>query len=133
MDTRKAQFSSMDDYIAAAPDAIRPLLETLRQMIRDIVPEAGEAIKYGMPTFTFHGNLISFAAWKQHLSLYPNAATDALKAAFPELERYTQSGKGTIQFPLDEPLPLDLIQRIIAFQKDQMLAKHAARGKKPKA
>ena len=110
----KHQFNSIDDYVSSFPEKIRVLLETLRRTIREAAPEATEAIKYGMPTFVYHGNLVYFAAWKKHISVYP--ITSAMEESLDELADYKTSGKGTIQFALDKPLPLDLIRKIVAFR-----------------
>jgi uncharacterized protein YdhG (YjbR/CyaY superfamily) len=112
MTTSKRQFQTIDDYIASFPQEVREKLHLLRQTIKEIAPEAEEAIKYRMPTFVFHGNLVYFAAWKKHIGLYP--ITSAMEASIPELSAYSTSGRGTIQFPLDDPLPVSLIQKLVA-------------------
>lgn len=114
MNAPKGKFKSVDDYINSFPDATRTVLETLRETIREAVPEATEAIKYGMPTFVLYGNLVYFAAWKKHISVYP--ITSAMEESLVELAEHYTSGKGTIQFPLDKPLPLELIRKIVAFR-----------------
>jgi uncharacterized protein YdhG (YjbR/CyaY superfamily) len=98
--------------IASFPQAVREQLYLLRQTIKEVAPEAEEAIKYRMPTFVFHGNLVYFAAWKKHIGFYP--ITSAMEESIPELSEYPTSGRGTIQFPLDQPLPVSLIQKIVA-------------------
>ena len=114
MDTSKGQFKTIDEYINSFPEEVRNRLQTLRQVIKEEAPEAEEAIKYRMPTFTLHGNLVYFAAWKNHIALYP--ITSAMEASMEELSTYKTSGKGTIQFPIDQPLPLPLIRKIVAFR-----------------
>ncbi len=112
MDTSKPQFNSIDEYIDTFPEEVRHALRKLRQVIREEAPDAEEAIKYHMPTFVFHGNLVYFAAWKKHISMYP--ITSEMETSIEELSEYNTSGKGTIQFPLDQPLPLPLIRKIVA-------------------
>jgi uncharacterized protein YdhG (YjbR/CyaY superfamily) len=119
MTTSKQQFTTIDDYIASFPPIVQQTLLLLRQAIREAAPEAEEAIKYRMPTFVFHGNLVYFAAWKKHIGLYP--ITSAMEESLPELAAYHTSGRGTIQFPLDQALPLALIQKIVAFRVNENL------------
>lgn len=126
MSAAKGKFESVDDYINSFPEATRALLETLRATIRQAAPEATEAIKYGMPTFVYHGNLVYFAAWKKHISLYP--ITPAMEATLGELANYKTSGKGTIQFPIDQPLPLPLIGKIVALRVAEHLDSEAKRN-----
>lgn len=114
MDHTKRQFTTVDDYILAFPEPVQTKLQELRRLIKDAAPEAEETIKYGMPTFTLHGNLVYFAAWKKHIGLYP--ITAAMEASLDELADWKTSGKGTIQFPLDQPLPGALIRSIVAFR-----------------
>ena len=119
MTTSKTQFSTIDEYIDSCPETVRSVLQTLRQAIKEVAPDAQETIKYGMPTFTFHGNLVYFGAWKKHIGFYP--ITGAMEAAIEELAAYKTSGKGTIQFPLDQPLPLPLIRAIVRFRVQEHL------------
>lgn len=123
MTTSEAQFTTVDEYIALFPQAVREKLHLLRQTIQAVVPEAEEAIKYRMPTFVFHGNVVYFAAWKKHIGFYP--ITSAMEASIPELSDYPTSGRGTIRFALDQPLPVSLIQKIVAFRvKENLENKH---------
>lgn len=109
-------FSTVDEYIALAPEERRPLLEKVRQIIRETVPAATkETIAYRMPTFRYNGNLIHFALFKNHLGIYPGAA--AIENFSEEVREYKTS-KGAIQLPLDAPLPEDLIRRIVRFNVD---------------
>ena len=110
----KAKFANVDEYIATFPENVQPVLETLRRTIKEEAPESTEAIKYGMPTFMFHGNLVYFAAWKKHIGFYP--ITAAMEESIDELADYKTSGKGTIQFPLNQPLPLPLIRTLVQFR-----------------
>jgi uncharacterized protein YdhG (YjbR/CyaY superfamily) len=123
----KTDFKSVDEYIASRPPAVQRALERVRSAIRKAVPEAQEAISYQIPAYKMHGRtVIYFAGWSQHYSLYP--ASDRLVAAFKdELARYEVS-KGTIRFPLSEPIPVHLIGRIAKFKM-----KEAAERAKAKA
>ncbi|MDQ3442457.1 MAG: DUF1801 domain-containing protein [Chloroflexota bacterium] len=120
MATAQVRFTNIDEYVASCPAALQDRLETLRQAIRDEAPGAEEAIKYHMPTYMYHGNLVYFAAWKKHISLYP--ITSEMEATIAELDLYATSGKGTIQFPHDQPLPLDVIRKIVKMRVTENLA-----------
>jgi len=111
----KTPFQSVDEYIAAQQEAVQHILERVRSAIRKAVPAAQEAISYNMPTYLLNGRrLVNFAAWKQHYSIF--AATKPVVAAFQkELAAY-QVAKGTIRFPLSEPVPVKLIERIAKFR-----------------
>jgi uncharacterized protein YdhG (YjbR/CyaY superfamily) len=123
----KTDFKSVDEYIASQPEAVQGLLERVRNTIRKAIPGATEVISYQIPTYKLHGRaVLFFAGWKQHYSLYP--VTDHLVAAFHnDLAPYAIS-KGTIRFPLSEPVPVKLIGRIAKFR-----AKETAGREKPKA
>ena len=113
-------FQSVDEYIASQPKAAQGVLERVRRIIRKAVPEAEEMISYQMPTYKLNGRpVLYFAGWKQHYSLYP--CTDHLVAAFKDDLAPYKVNKGTIRFPLSEPVPVKLIERIAQF-----LAKEAA-------
>ncbi len=114
MAAAKNQITTIDEYIDTFPAEVQSVLQTLRQVVKEEAPDAEETIKYGMPTFTLHGNLVYFGAWKKHIGFYP--ITRAMEASIQELADYKTSGKGTIQFPLDQPLPLPLIRQIVAFR-----------------
>ncbi|HZL72204.1 MAG TPA: DUF1801 domain-containing protein [Planctomycetota bacterium] len=111
----KTDFKSIDDYMQAQPAPVRSILQSVRAAIGKAVPDAEEAISYQLPTFKLHGRaIIHFAGWKQHYSIYP--ATDGLAEAFrKELAGYEIS-KGTIRFPLSEPVPLKLIARLAKYR-----------------
>jgi len=113
MDTRGKKFDTIDDYIGIFPPDIQEILQNLRRTIREIVPEAEEAIRYGMPTFRLHGNLVHFAAYRNHIGFYPGPS--AIDAFRNELSSYTLS-KGTIQFPIGKPIPFDVVRRIVAYR-----------------
>ena len=112
--TSKPKFTTMDAYIASVPKEIQDILEKTRQTIRKAAPGAVEAISYQIPTFKLNGkNLVHFAAWKDHIGFY---ATPSGNAAFKkELSRY-KVAKGSIQFPLDEPIPYDLVAKMVLFR-----------------
>lgn len=125
METVKAK--NIDEYIAAFPNEVQKKLKEMRATIRKAAPDAEEAISYAIPTFKLKGNLVHFAAFKTHIGFYP--APRGIEAFRDELSKYS-GGKGTIQFPLDAPLPLSLITRIVKFRVKDNLALAAARGKK---
>ena len=110
--TRK-QFKSMDEYIDEFPEDVKRILNELRQTIKEVAPEAEETISYQIPTFTFNGNLVHFAAFEHHIGFYPTPS--GMEAFKEELSRY-KGAKGSVQFPIDEPLPLPLIRRIVEFR-----------------
>lgn len=124
MEVVKAGFRTIDDYIAAFPEHIQALLQTVRATIRAAAPDAEERISYQMPTFALKGNLVHFAAWKDHIGLYP--APSGIAAFAEDLARY-RGAKGSVRLPIDEPLPLDLITRIVQFRVAENLAKAAAK------
>lgn len=111
---------TIDDYIEQAPDEVREILQTLRGIIREEAPEAQEAIKYQMPTFVLNGNLVHFAAFQHHIGFYP--VPSGITAFQEELAAYKQ-GKGSVQFPLNQPMPYDLIRRIVRFRVAENLEK----------
>lgn len=121
---------SIDDYLAGFPPAVRKRLATIRATIRRAVPEAVEAIAYQIPTFRLNGkNLIHFAGFAKHVGVYP-APRKAAEFA-EELAAY-EGGVGTVQFPHDRPLPLDLVRRIVAYQVGRLslsAAKRRATGR----
>lgn len=119
--------SSIDEYIAGFPPEVQQLLESVRTTIRDAAPDAVETISYAIPTFAQHGNLVHFAGFKNHIGFYGTPDGHAAFAA--ELSAYKQ-GKGSVQFPLDQPLPLDLIARIVRFKVQQNMEKHQAKKRK---
>lgn len=120
----KTNFKSVDKYIASQPAAVQGLLELVRNTIHRAVPGAEEVISYSIPAYKLHGDpILYFAGWKQHYSLYP--ANDRLVAALKDDLRSYKISKGTIRFPLSEPVPVKLIERIAKFR-----AKEAAERKK---
>lgn len=108
--------NSIDDYIASFPVEIQTILEQIRFVIQQAAPEAQEAIKYAMPTFVFHGNLVHFAAFSHHIGFYP--VPTGIEAFKEELSVY-KSAKGSVQFPLNKPMPLNLIAAITKFRVEE--------------
>lgn len=127
MKTNKTVPKTIDEYVAGFPVEIQKILQKLRATIRKAAPEAAETISYQMPTFTLKGNLVHFAAFKNHIGFYP--VPSGIEAFRDELSGYHQ-GKGSVQFPIGEPLPLDLIAQIVKFRVQENLEKAAAKGKK---
>lgn len=103
----------VEAYIAQFPSEVQEKLRALRKIIREAAPDAEEKISYRMPTFVLHGDLVYFAGFKHHIGLYP--LPSGVEAFLPELVAY-RTGKGSIQFPLDKPLPAELIVRIVRFR-----------------
>lgn len=120
MDQKDAGFSTIDEYIAQFPQDIQRILQELRVTIRAAAPDASEKISYQMPTFFLNGNLVHFAVQKKHIGFYP--APSGIAAFQQELTAY-KSSKGAVQFPIDQPLPLDLVRRIVEFRVAENLAK----------
>lgn len=127
MENNKVQISSIDEYIATFPAEIQKLLQEIRATIKAAAPEAEEKISYQMPTFAQQGNLIHFAAFKNHIGMYP--APSGIEAFQAELAPYA-GAKGSIRFPLDQPIPHELISKIVKFRVNENLAKAAAKKKK---
>jgi uncharacterized protein YdhG (YjbR/CyaY superfamily) len=118
---------TIDEYIAGFPPDVQEILQKVRATIRKAAPEAEEAIKYGIPTFTLKGNLVHFGAYKKHIGFYP--APTGLEEFKEELSAY-EGSKGTVRFPLDKPIPFDLISKIVEFRVMESLARAEAKGKK---
>ena len=118
MDKYKPQ--NIDEYIANFPKEIQELLESVRKAIRAAAPDAEEAISYQMPTFKLKGNLVHFAAFKHHIGFYP--APTGIEEFEQELSIY-KGGKGSVQFPIDQPMPLDLISKIVKYRVEENLKK----------
>ena len=129
MDKPKAGFNSIDEYIATFPPNIQEILQTIRATIKAAVPDATERISYQMPTFYQHGNIVSFAAWKNHIGLYP--APSGMNEFAEELSKYA-GDKGSVRFPLNEPMPLELIAQIAQYRAAENTANAAAKAKAPK-
>lgn len=108
--------ATVDEFIGNYPEDVRVILEKIRQTIHKAAPGAKEKISYGIPTFTLNSNLVHFSAYKHHVGFYPGA--EAIQVFKDDLKAYKTS-KGTIQFPLDQPIPYDLIKKITLFRTRQ--------------
>ena len=120
----KGQYKTIDDYIKSYPESIQSILEKIRQTIRKAAPEATEVISYQMPAFEQNGTLVWFGAFKKHIGFYPKAS--GIEAFQKELSPYKLS-KGSIQFRLDEPIPYDLIEKIVEFRVKANLSQEKGR------
>jgi uncharacterized protein YdhG (YjbR/CyaY superfamily) len=120
MQTKQAIPKTIDEYIAGFPEDVREILQKIRATIREAAPDAQETISYQMPTFTLNGNLVYFAGFKNHIGFYP--IPTGIEKFKKELSVYKQ-GKGSVQFPLDQPIPYDLIRKIVKFRVKENLAK----------
>ena len=127
MQTSKSTPKDIDEYIAGFPKNVQAVLKKIRTTIKRAAPDAEEAIKYQMPTFTLYGNLVHFAAFKKHIGFYPvPRGSETFK---DELSAY-EGEKSTARFPLDKPIPLDLIARIVKFRVTKNLESAHASSKK---
>lgn len=106
----------MDEYISRFPKEVQDVLNSIRRVIRESAPEAQEAISYGIPTFKLNGNLVHFAAFKNHIGFYPTPS--AIEAFKTEVASY-ETSRGTIRFPMGKPVPFELIKRIVAFRVNE--------------
>ncbi|MGI2326274.1 iron chaperone [Planococcus sp. YIM B11945] len=125
METNNLSFNSVDDYMLQFSPEIQEKLQILREIVKEEAPEAQETIKYAMPTFVLNGNLLHFAAFKHHIGFYPTPnGIDYFK---DRLAVY-KNAKGSVQFPLDEPLPYELIREIIQFRVNENRKKGKKHG-----
>jgi uncharacterized protein YdhG (YjbR/CyaY superfamily) len=120
METNKTTAKDIDEYIAGFPKDIQAILQKIRQTVKKAAPDATEKISYQMPTFYLNGNLVHFAAFKQHIGFYP---TPSGTAKFKKEISGYQAAKGSIQFPLDQPIPYELIRQIVEFRVKENSAK----------
>ena len=125
----KEEFKTIDEYIKTFPDDVQDILQRMRHIIQEAAPEATEAISYRMPTFKLKGNLVHFAAFKNHIGFYP---TPSGIEQFKEPLSVYRGAKGSVQFTLDKPIPYELVSEIVAFRVQENLAKAAAKRKKEK-
>jgi len=125
MQTDQAAPTIIDEYIAGFPPGVREILQKIRLTIREAAPDAQETIKYRMPTFTLKGNLVHFAAFKNHIGFYP--VPSGIEAFKDELSGYV-GGKGSVRFPLDRPIPYDLIDKIVRFRVQENMERAAKRS-----
>lgn len=116
----------MDEYIARFPRDVQVKLEKLREVIREAAPDAQEKISYQMPTFALEGNLVHFAAYQRHIGFYPTSS--GINEFKQELSAY-KGGKGSVQFPLDQPIPYALVRKIVIFRVGENREKAEKRGK----
>jgi uncharacterized protein YdhG (YjbR/CyaY superfamily) len=130
MDQKDGGYRTIDEYIATFPEDIRALLEVVRATIKASAPGAEERISYQMPAFALHGNLVYFAALKDHIGLYPTGS--GIEEFKDELSIY-ETTKGSVKFPINQPLPMELISRIVQFRVTENLNRAAATARKKKA
>lgn len=124
-----AEAKTIDEYIAMYPKDIQKLLNEMRATIRKAAPNAEEAMKYALPTFVLNGNLVHFGAFKNHIGFYP--APSGIDEFKKELAKY-EGSKGAIRFPIDKPLPLTLVGKIVKFRVTKNMEKVKAKTKSKK-
>jgi len=129
MDRMTGGYTTIDEYIALQPAEEQAILQKVRLTIHKLAPDATEKISYGMPTFYLFGNLVHFASQKNHYGFYPTGS--GVEAFEADLGAY-QHTKGAIQFPKDQPVPYDLVRRIVSFRVKENLEREAARQAKKK-
>jgi uncharacterized protein YdhG (YjbR/CyaY superfamily) len=118
--SEKKKFKTIDEYLSMFPKETREILENLRKHISKLVPNAKETINYNIPTFKLHGNLVHFAAFEKHIGFYPTpSGIDAFKE---ELAPY-KPAKGSVKFPINKPIPYDLVEKIVEFRVKEQLNK----------
>jgi len=127
MTDKKKTISSIDEYILTFPEDVQEILQTLRKVIKEVASEASEKISYQMPTFELYGNLVHFAAYKNHIGFYPTPS--GIEKFKNELAIY-KGAKGSVQFPIDEPLPYELITQIVMFRVVKNTELHQSKKKK---
>jgi uncharacterized protein YdhG (YjbR/CyaY superfamily) len=118
--TKLAGKEAVDEYLREFPEKVREMLQQLRRTIEEVAPEAEEAISYGIPTFKLNGNLVHFAGYKNHIGFYPTPS--GVEKFKQQLAPFVHA-KGSIRFPVDQPLPLDLIRQIVKFRVRENQAK----------
>ena len=130
MDSQKAGYRTIDEYIVGCPEDVQAKLQAVRATIRAAAPDAEERISYAMPAFAQNGNLVYFAALKNHIGFYPTPS--GIEAFRQETASYV-STKGALRFPIDQPLPMDLITRIVKFRVAENHARAEAKTRKSNA
>ena len=125
MNTTKKKIETIDEYINSFPKDVQDILEMLKQTISELAPEAKETISYQIPTFKLNGNLVHFAAYKKHIGFYPTPS--GIEAFKEELSEYEVS-KGGVKFPLDKPMPFDLVSKIVKYRIKENLGKKHKKG-----
>ena len=126
MTANSAPPKDVDEYIANFPPDVQEILQKVRTTIREAAPDAEETISYQIPTFTLNGNLVHFAAYKGHIGFYPTPS--GIEQFKRELSAY-KGAKGSVQFPLSQPIPYDLISEIVKFRVEENLKKAKPKGK----
>jgi uncharacterized protein YdhG (YjbR/CyaY superfamily) len=129
MKTGSTQPKNIDEYIAGFPAKVQHILQEIRSIIRTAAPDAQEAIKYRIPTFVLNGNLVHFAAFERHIGFYPTPS--GIEEYKDELCAY-HNAKGSVQFPLDRPIPFNLIRKIVKFRVRETREKLAAKARRRK-
>ena len=129
MKTTQTPPKNIDEYIATFPKEVQSILQSVRTTIGMAAPEAEETINYQMPTFKLHGNLVHFAGYKNHVGLYP--APSGIEAFKKQLSVY-KGAKGSVQFPIDQPMPLELISKIVKFRVKETMEKEKSKLKTKK-
>ncbi|PJZ76338.1 iron chaperone [Leptospira neocaledonica] len=127
MDKTKNTFQLIDEYIKTFPKEVQSILQELRKVIQEEAPEASEKISYQIPTFYLNGNLVHFAAYKNHIGFYPGAS--GIAKFKKEIDKY-KNAKGSVQFPIDQPLPMDLVRKIVKFRVGEFKKKVPKKTKK---
>jgi uncharacterized protein YdhG (YjbR/CyaY superfamily) len=130
MEINASKPETIDEYISGFPPDVQEKLTRIRSIIHDAAPQAEETIKYQIPTFVLNGNLVHFAAFKSHIGLYP---TPSGIEKFKDELKDVEISKGTIRFPLDRPIPYDLISEIVSFRVQENLDRAAAKSKKKRS
>jgi len=120
----RKHFQTIDEYIKTFPTDVQSILERMRQVIRKAAPDAVEAISYQIPTFKLNGNLVHFAAFKNHIGFYPTSS--GIEAFKKEFSRYKWA-KGSVQFPIGEPIPFDLVEKIVLFRVKENMKERPSR------
>lgn len=120
-------YSTIDEFIAQFPSDVQAILQELRRVIHETAPGATEAISYGIPTFKLQGNLVHFSAYKSHIGFYPTSS--GIEKFKDQLSEYNLS-RGTVRFPIEKPLPYDLIRKIVSFRVAENKARAAAKAGK---
>ncbi len=123
---QSTKFKTVEEYFATFPASTQKMLEQIRVTIKENAPEAKEVISYNMPAFTLQGMLVYYAAYKEHIGFYPTPS--GIEAFKKELSVYN-GAKGSVQFPIDKPMPLDLIARIVKYRVEENLDKARLKGK----
>lgn len=126
METDKSTPKDIDQYIARFPAEVQEILEKVRLTIREAAPDAKEKISYQIPTFTLEGNLVHFAGYEKHIGFYPTPS--GIEKFKKEISAYKWA-KGSVQFPLNQPIPYELISKIVSFRVEENIERAAAKGK----